>query len=155
MSSHISNLILYSSKPFKTIKKGLKDIVLSDSNFSVREDPIDENTSLPVVNVISNEIIRVIGKDRIVRRVYIHSKDSKKYLEYNRVGWMLTEDVNECVVCSVPFSRDVWRHHCRACGNVVCNNCSRNRCVIKEIQIIGPVRVCCQCFWGQVLNLNF
>jgi len=33
--------------------------------------------------------------------------------EFEGVGWIINEDVNDCMVCGVPFGMLRWAHHCR------------------------------------------
>lgn len=53
----------------------------------------------------------------------------------------------QCPGCDVYFSAIKRRHHCRLCGDVFCDSCSNNRCLLPlsgpEFQ--SPVRVCDQC----------
>jgi len=69
--------------------------------------------------------------------------------EFEGVGWIINEDINDCMVCGIPFGIFRWPHHCRSCGNLVCNTCSPEVAEIYELSSLGPVRVCVQCFWGQ------
>ena len=41
------------------------------------------------------------------------------------------------------------KHHCRCCGNIICDSCSPNLVVIYELNDL--VKVCIQCYWGQSL----
>lgn len=43
--------------------------------------------------------------------------------------WAADNTRNTCFVCHAAFRRGLFtsgKHHCRRCGNVVCNNCSQN-----------------------------
>jgi hypothetical protein len=67
------------------------------------------------------------------------------------VGWVVLSDVTACMVCSERFSTIFPRkHHCRACGNVVCLKCSPRDVPIAELGSAEPVKVCIQCDAGQV-----
>lgn len=49
-----------------------------------------------------------------------------------------------CMRCTEPFNVTQRRHHCRHCGFVVCNSCSKSRAVLTHISS-KPVRVCRLC----------
>ncbi|XP_026767375.1 pleckstrin homology domain-containing family F member 1 [Pangasianodon hypophthalmus] len=49
-----------------------------------------------------------------------------------------------CMRCSEPFNVTQRRHHCRHCGFVVCNSCSKTRAILTHISP-KPVRVCRRC----------
>mmetsp|Transcript_31730 Transcript_31730/g.69318 ORF Transcript_31730/g.69318 Transcript_31730/m.69318 type:complete len:308 (+) Transcript_31730:38-961(+) len=61
---------------------------------------------------------------------------------FGPVQWIPDAEVNECPVCGRKFGTfgpHTWRkHHCRACGKVVCSTCSTNQ--------ISKHRVCDPCF---------
>ena len=59
--------------------------------------------------------------------------------------WIPDQRVSMCQLCGVQFSLVVRRHHCRACGKVVCSACSNNKAPIKYRQF-EPVRVCHLCY---------
>eukprot|EP00939_MAST-03C_sp_MAST-3C-sp1_P002319 g2319.t1 len=47
-------------------------------------------------------------------------------VKYN-VEWECDGNDNRCAVCSVRFTLIRRRHHCRLCGNLVCDTCSQSR----------------------------
>ena len=59
--------------------------------------------------------------------------------------WIPDQRVCMCQLCAVQFSLVVRRHHCRACGKVVCSSCSNNKAPIKYRQF-ETVRVCHLCY---------
>jgi len=66
-----------------------------------------------------------------------------KIVGRNGMGWVPNGDRKNCTVCKKKFTVKVRRHHCRFCGEVICNSCSKNR-----IRIPGqpkPVRTCDEC----------
>ncbi|KAK1944163.1 Vacuolar protein sorting-associated protein 27 [Phytophthora citrophthora] len=51
-----------------------------------------------------------------------------------------------CHVCACGFSLVKRRHHCRNCGQSVCNQHSTNRVSLPKFALSEPQRVCDQCF---------
>ena len=50
-----------------------------------------------------------------------------------------------CQSCSVTFTCVRRRHHCRACGRLLCNACSLQRLPLSILGYLQPVRVCEDC----------
>ncbi|KAA0187848.1 hypothetical protein HAZT_HAZT008847 [Hyalella azteca] len=59
--------------------------------------------------------------------------------------WVPDYRVSMCQVCTAEFSLTFRRHHCRACGKVVCERCSNNRAPL-EFKANNPERVCDLCY---------
>jgi len=62
--------------------------------------------------------------------------------------WIADELVEYCFnpLCSTKFSRNNRKHHCRCCGRVFCEKCSKERHSIVGLGFVNPVRVCEPCF---------
>lgn len=82
--------------------------------------------------------------------------------------WLKDEGTDQCVACHVRyetiftfdmnldelifivffsrFSLYERKHHCRNCGQVFCNKCSRFESEISRLRILKPVRVCQSCY---------
>lgn len=97
---------------------------------------------------LQKENIIIKGKQLVVRRLFIKTTDSG---EYSNVGWILNEDLDNCMICAQEFSVFLTKQHCYGCGNLVCNICSSENAIIYELEEMGPLKVCNQCFWGQVI----
>lgn len=82
-------------------------------------------------------------------RCFVHG--GKDELLWN-TGWIVNEGCPACLRCSLQFGFLRWRHHCRACGAIICTNCSFFA-PIPSLAKIGPQRVCSSCFKGQVRAL--
>lgn len=59
--------------------------------------------------------------------------------------WTPDKKATNCMRCSEKFSLLNRRHHCRVCGQVVCNECSIFRLFLPHICDDEPVRVCKKC----------
>ena len=59
--------------------------------------------------------------------------------------WRPDSQAQHCFDCQNKFSMFTRRHHCRGCGNVFCNDCTRRRLTLEHIGYFHPVRVCVVC----------
>eukprot|EP00474_Spongospora_subterranea_P009843 CRZ10301.1 hypothetical protein [Spongospora subterranea] len=50
-----------------------------------------------------------------------------------------------CSLCSQAFTLFLRRHHCRSCGLVICNSCSKSRRLLVWIDPKSTLRVCDKC----------
>lgn len=108
----------------------------------INENEINKSENI----VIKNEKITSNNNEISIRRIYV------LYGTY-RVGWVLDCDVNYCMECQTEFTFFNRKHHCRACGNVICSNCSPYKANIPTLDEIGGSRVCINCF-GLKVNPN-
>eukprot|EP01125_Pyxidicula_operculata_P005349 TRINITY_DN1917_c0_g1_i7.p1 TRINITY_DN1917_c0_g1~~TRINITY_DN1917_c0_g1_i7.p1 ORF type:complete len:645 (-),score=90.90 TRINITY_DN1917_c0_g1_i7:266-2200(-) len=60
--------------------------------------------------------------------------------------WIPDDALQVCTLCKRSFTIITRRHHCRACGQLVCGNCSRNRMLVPAVDKKNKVRVCEFCF---------
>jgi hypothetical protein len=51
-----------------------------------------------------------------------------------------------CKSCDTKYHILRWKHHCRNCGNIVCDRCSFNRLKLVHFGFFEPVRVCNGCY---------
>jgi hypothetical protein len=66
------------------------------------------------------------------------------FVANSTLNW--AEDTPICAVCSINFDLFERRHHCRACGQCVCQACSPNQLLVHGYT--GPQRVCTPCVGG-------
>jgi zinc finger FYVE domain-containing protein 1 len=61
--------------------------------------------------------------------------------------WVPDDEIIHCSVCLVEFtsSIDSYKHHCRSCGEGVCDKCSQQRKPVPSKGWDYPVRVCDNC----------
>lgn len=80
-----------------------------------------------------------------VRRVYLSPSDAAAANYY--VGWIVDTDLEACSICSLKWTWMRTRHHCRACGSLVCSACSPYRAQLANFTSEeGGSRCCTQCF---------
>nr|XP_033809188.1 FYVE, RhoGEF and PH domain-containing protein 6 isoform X2 [Geotrypetes seraphini] len=59
--------------------------------------------------------------------------------------WVPDTRATMCMVCTSEFTLTWRRHHCRACGKIVCQACSANKHSLEYLKN-QPARVCDHCF---------
>lgn len=59
--------------------------------------------------------------------------------------WVPDADINECYLCREYFTAEKYKHHCRACGQGFCENCSSQQRPVPNRGWEYPVRVCDTC----------
>ncbi|XP_034382591.1 FYVE, RhoGEF and PH domain-containing protein 6 isoform X2 [Cyclopterus lumpus] len=59
--------------------------------------------------------------------------------------WIPDLRATMCMMCTCEFTLTWRRHHCRACGRVVCQACSANKYYLEYLKN-QPARVCDHCF---------
>eukprot|EP00090_Calanus_glacialis_P015794 TRINITY_DN24879_c0_g1_i1.p1 TRINITY_DN24879_c0_g1~~TRINITY_DN24879_c0_g1_i1.p1 ORF type:complete len:778 (-),score=134.70 TRINITY_DN24879_c0_g1_i1:603-2936(-) len=74
-------------------------------------------------------------------------KPHQKKLKLGRVApvWVPDQTSSQCQECNTKFSFIIRKHHCRACGRLLCNQCTKHQ---HPLEYLGwcPSRVCQICF---------
>ena len=69
-------------------------------------------------------------------------------LEAGPPRWLADSAATACMLCSVRLHPIMCsRHHCRFCGGIFCNECSKGRSLLPaKFRTGDPQRVCDVCF---------
>ncbi|KAF2364295.1 Dbl (DH) domain [Trinorchestia longiramus] len=133
------------SKPLADDFKAELTIRATQRSFTVQAR--DENERDEWLSAISSAI-----EANIARRSTFLSAKTSSYVppptgELGKQAplWVPDYRVSMCQACTAEFSLTFRRHHCRACGKVVCERCSSNRAPL-EFKANTPERVCDSCF---------
>lgn len=59
--------------------------------------------------------------------------------------WVPDHLLKECAVCKNEFGPKLSKHHCRSCGEGVCDGCSKSRKAVPSRGWNYNVRVCNNC----------
>ncbi|XP_065598734.1 FYVE, RhoGEF and PH domain-containing protein 6 [Cyrtonyx montezumae] len=80
----------------------------------------------------------------------LEEADTEKQEEASPLGskapiWIPDTRATMCMICTSEFTLTWRRHHCRACGKIVCQACSSNKHGLDYMKN-QPARVCDHCF---------
>ncbi|XP_013785067.1 uncharacterized protein LOC106469148 [Limulus polyphemus] len=105
------------------------------------------------INTLNKAIEENACKRSTFLNVRLHQKngevmpleDSSFDLGRRAPVWIPDARVTMCQLCTSEFTVTFRRHHCRACGKVVCSACSVSRAPLHYLGL-RPARVCDSCF---------
>ncbi|XP_013776366.1 uncharacterized protein LOC106461121 [Limulus polyphemus] len=105
------------------------------------------------INALSHAIEENACKRSTFQNIHHHQKSGEETPLENtgfELGqrapiWIPDVRVTMCQLCTSEFTVTFRRHHCRACGKVVCSACSASRAPLRYLGF-RPVRVCDECF---------
>ncbi len=63
----------------------------------------------------------------------------------NKPTWQPDYTTSKCKKCETNFTLFTRKHHCRACGDIFCYQCTSSRIAIPFLDFMEPVRVCDPC----------
>jgi len=106
----------------ETIMLGFKTVSLKNSAFELRL-----------------EDVLLSGEREKIHRVFIATASDYK------IGWILNRFCKKCMRCDAVFGFTRRKHHCRVCGDIVCNKCSRSKVMIDSLNERNGSRACDSC----------
>eukprot|EP01038_Epipyxis_sp_PR26KG_P011820 gene11820-15818_t len=57
-------------------------------------------------------------------------------MSFRRAIWADDTTVTHCTKCRTEFNFRVFKHHCRKCGLIFCNDCSRQKVIIPQEALV-------------------
>lgn len=99
----------------------------------------------PIFKVIRQELDDRRMAARLQRRESRSLANELSSVSHQRAKWMKDDETDRCPMCERPWDNVlVWRHHCRACGTLTCDECSSN--VATVVGYDDKERVCDPCY---------
>ncbi len=87
-------------------------------------------------NTMKSEINVTNKRQELIERYDLH---------VDKTSWKKDNSSDVCSTCHDPFSKAwKWKHHCRKCGELVCDSCSKERVTIAFVG--GNLRICDTCY---------
>ncbi|XP_052179128.1 uncharacterized protein LOC127792603 [Diospyros lotus] len=99
------------------------------------------------VSWISGHLIEQAWKEMAQTLTDANFGNMKEILEAEPPKWLPDSAASACMLCNVRFHPIICsRHHCRFCGGIFCNQCSKGRSLLPaKFRIGNPQRVCDVC----------
>ncbi|VVC25833.1 Hypothetical protein CINCED_3A017350 [Cinara cedri] len=99
------------------------------------------------VNILGKAISEHNNKQLSFLNMKFIPKDGREafILGHEAPIWIQDCRVTMCQSCAAEFTVTFRRHHCRACGKVVCSNCSENKAPLRYMKF-QAARVCDDCY---------
>ncbi|KAM3608591.1 uncharacterized protein V6R79_001337 [Siganus canaliculatus] len=119
-----------------------RSFILSASSAAERDEWLkDISTAISVYT--KKKISFISGKP--VEEVELSDSDIGAPLGSKAPIWIPDPRTTMCMICTCEFTLTWRRHHCRACGKVVCQSCSSNKYCLEYLKN-QLARVCDLCF---------
>ncbi|XP_050521454.1 zinc finger FYVE domain-containing protein 9 isoform X2 [Daktulosphaira vitifoliae] len=133
----------------------VSDSLDSQSTCSLPSEMIGDNIETLNINDIqlqrpcTLDLNRSITNDSEFSSTLSTDSDCALSLSERQLGkiqpyWIPDEAAKSCMRCDLKFTVVKRRHHCRACGEVLCSKCCNLRAYLTYMN--NEVRVCQQCF---------
>ncbi|CAG9807295.1 unnamed protein product [Chironomus riparius] len=147
-----SEVIEPTSDPQETIKTEHQDSEISEAQEAVEPIPKEESNEVdPVLSTSSTD------ESASIQCLPSQSNEDFSINESNSTGsltsqpdlgkvppyWIPDNMTNQCMQCDQKFSLIKRRHHCRACGLLLCSACCNEKFFLDYLQAEG--RICSPC----------
>eukprot|EP01130_Rhizamoeba_saxonica_P000319 TRINITY_DN10297_c0_g1_i1.p1 TRINITY_DN10297_c0_g1~~TRINITY_DN10297_c0_g1_i1.p1 ORF type:complete len:1012 (-),score=266.53 TRINITY_DN10297_c0_g1_i1:14-2650(-) len=116
-------------------------IDLQNSHCEDLDDTEDQQNAFQILSPTKSFVV-------IADSNYIKSQWVTRFqeCEMNREGSILApvwaQDGKNCMHCNTAFTTLKRRHHCRNCGDLVCDKCSPKSAIVYQVSRTKPKRIC-------------
>lgn len=128
-----------SSRPLKVARPNSLNLPTSRSQNS-RHVPVDD-----LVEESSASNVNDTNVNPSPPLVTVSVLDDEPRIGYTRPFWVPDNEALSCMRCDTKFTVIKRRHHCRACGKVLCNNCCNMKAKLAYLDFQED-RVCLVCY---------
>lgn len=130
-----------------TLQPAADTDISEKSQLSVPSAPLSPDASVPIPTIVEIDTQTPASEADI--RANTTATATGCNLSVNELGkvqpyWIPDNETTFCMQCNMKFSFIKRRHHCRACGQVLCSAC----CSLKaKLEYMGDIeaRICIQC----------
>ncbi|KAI3702767.1 hypothetical protein L6452_28519 [Arctium lappa] len=99
------------------------------------------------ISWLSDQLLEHTWKEVSDNLTEVNAGGIKELLEADPPKWLADSAAGYCMLCNVRFHPIMCsRHHCRFCGGIFCNECSKGRSLLPvKFRHENPQRVCDVC----------
>ncbi|XP_021288627.1 LOW QUALITY PROTEIN: uncharacterized protein LOC110419830 [Herrania umbratica] len=99
------------------------------------------------ISWLSNHLLEQAWKEMAQTLTEANFGNNREILEAEPPKWLADSVASACMLCNVRFHPIMRpRHHCRFCGGIFCNECSKGRSLLPmKFRTGNPQRVCDVC----------
>ncbi|XVE53107.1 hypothetical protein DITRI_Ditri02bG0177800 [Diplodiscus trichospermus] len=99
------------------------------------------------ISLLSSHLLEQAWKEMAHTLTEANFGNIREILESEPPKWLADSAVSACMLCNVRFHPIMRsRHHCRFCGGIFCNECSKGRSLLPvKFRKGNPERVCDVC----------
>ncbi|KAA8524022.1 hypothetical protein F0562_010547 [Nyssa sinensis] len=99
------------------------------------------------ISWMSNNLLEQAWKEMAQTLTEANFGNIQEILEAEPPKWLADSAASACMLCNVRFHPIMCsRHHCRFCGGIFCNDCSKGRSLLPaKFRTGDPQRVCDVC----------
>ncbi|WAR25165.1 FGD6-like protein [Mya arenaria] len=113
-----------------------RSFTLQASSLEERDDWVSAINSAIEENTLKRDTFVTMRSQALIDKDFV--------LGHKAPLWIPDARVTMCMICTVEFTVTFRRHHCRACGWVVCAGCSENKIALRYLKY-KMARVCDRC----------
>ncbi|KAJ7948791.1 RING/FYVE/PHD-type zinc finger family protein [Quillaja saponaria] len=99
------------------------------------------------ISWLTDELLEHVWREKAQTLTEANFGKVNEILEAEPSKWLADSIASACMLCNVRFHPIMCsRHHCRFCGGIFCDECSKGRSLLpSKFQTANPQRVCDVC----------
>ena len=134
----------------------LREVMKLENEFNVTNDTL--TTTRPTISARLRAIHKAALRKKEEEEEKLDKKDEDEISNekgssnfhnvqpiVNKPTWQPDYTTSKCKKCETNFTLFTRKHHCRACGDIFCYQCTSSRIAIPFLDFMEPVRVCDPC----------
>jgi hypothetical protein len=85
--------------------------------------------------ILKSDVLK-IGILKSDPQSFYHTAFSLNMSGFRRAVWADDQTVTHCTKCRLEFNFKTYKHHCRKCGLIFCDECSHTKYIIPQVDLV-------------------